>query len=132
MEAHGPHGGHTLKMSGAAAGYLMEFTLDEARRRIVIYAYEESNHGPFPIAASHLDAEFKSGGKSYELTFAADPRISDPQGSSSRFSFDLDDLPQQLISASQFTVHLTYTVGEKTMTASMQHSNNHKHDYHHD
>ena len=130
-EVHGPHGGHTLKMS-RASDYLMEFTVDLGRRKIVIYTYEEPSHSPFPIPVSHLDAEFKSGGKSYDLTFAADPRTSDPQGNSSRFSISLDELPQQIMNASRFTIDVSYTVGGNTMYASMVHSNNHQHEYHHD
>ena len=131
VDVHGPHGGHTLTLSHATQ-YLMEFTLDESRRKIVIYTSEKSSHSPFAIPVSKLDAELESGGKSYDLTFVADPRSSDPQGCSSRFSIDFDDLPQQLMSVSRFTVNVSYTDGEETISASMQHSNNHRHDYHHD
>ena len=50
---HGPHGGHTLTMS-RDVDYAMEFTLDEGRRKIIIYVFETSTDLPFAIPCSHL------------------------------------------------------------------------------
>lgn len=130
--SHGPHGGHSLN-SSSPTNYLMEFTVDQSRRKIVIYTYQKLDDSPFPIPVKRLNAEFKSSGKTYpDLTFAADPRRNDPQGSSSRFSLDLSALPQQLMTASRFSIKVSYALGDVAISASLEHNNNHGHNYDHD
>lgn len=129
---HGPHGGHSLN-SSSPTDYLMEFTVDQSRRKIIIYTYQKLDDSPFPIPVKRLNAEFKSSGKTYpDLTFVANPRPSDPQGSSSRFSLDLSALPQQLMTASRFSIKVSYALGDVTISGSMEHNNNHAHNYDHD
>ena len=131
VKSHGPHGGHTLAIS-QATDYSLEFTLDEAARKLIIYVFGNSSNTPMAIPVKQMNATFESGGRRFQSTFAADPRDSDPQGCSSRFSLNVNDLPQQLMNAGEFKINISYTVGEKTITALMQHKNNHQHNYSHD
>ncbi|MEM6690461.1 MAG: hypothetical protein AAF664_13595 [Planctomycetota bacterium] len=131
IEPHGHHGGHMFKID-EDAGFRLEFTLDESRRRIVIYVQERETHRPFPLAAMTLDAKFISGSIEFESAFAADPRPEDPPGSSSRFALSLDSLPQQIISANRFQVNISISLGSGEVTANMSHNSDHGHTYQHD
>lgn len=131
-EQHGHHGGHTVKMSDDA-GLQMEFTLDEKRRRMVIYVQASDYHNPpHALAVDKLIAKFQADGRSTDVTLAADPLPKDPQGLSSRFAISLDKLPQQLLASNQFLLTLSYSDDGRIITGSIRHSNDHTHNYHHE
>lgn len=130
-EPHGHHGGHAVELPHDA-GVQMEFTLDEERRRMVIYVQESATHKPHPLAVGTLDAKFKADGQNFDAKFAADPRPNDPQGSSSRFAFSVDKLPQQLLASNQFQLEISYSADGRTSAVTILHNNDHTHDYRHD
>ncbi|MEM8945088.1 MAG: hypothetical protein AAGD11_07885 [Planctomycetota bacterium] len=131
IDLHGPHGGHMAEMS-EGAGFEMEFTLDERRRRMVIYVLELGFTKPYPLATDALSGKFKFDGRSIDVTFAADARPTDPKGHASRFALALDSLPQQMLVAEQFVLKLSYAAAGETFTGSIPHRNDHAHRYHHD
>ena len=130
-DVHGPHGGHTLKIS-PDMGYWLELTLYEERQEVVIYTFEKLSQDPISIPATSLQAKFESDGLSFCLNFLADPRPTDPKATCSRFSLDLSEVPQQLLNADEFTVYLSFKHGAEEISASMTHYNDHHHDYIHD
>ena len=131
VEMHGPHGGHLMTLS-ESTDFAMEFTVDEKRQKLVVYVHEKKSRNPFPLDVDELTATFSASDQSFEVTFAAEPRPSDPDGTSSRFTLDLDQLPQQMIGSNQFELQLTYSFLGKTITGSISHENDHSHDYSHD
>lgn len=128
---HGHHGGHTFAMS-EDVNYQMEFTLDEKRRRLVIYVYDKGTQQPHSLDVKTLNAEFVADGHNSNVTFAAAPRSKDPQNTSSRFALSLDKLPQQLLASNQFELKFSFSDAGKNITGSMMHNNDHTHHYHHD
>lgn len=130
-EPHGHHGGHTFEMSDEA-DFEMEFTLDETRRRIVIYVHESDSHQPHPLAAETLAAAFEADGQHTDVVFEADPRPNDPSGRTSRFALSLDKLPQQLLASDHFQLQLSFPSAGGTVTGSITHRNDHVHEYRHD
>jgi hypothetical protein len=114
------------------AGFEMEFTLDETRRRIVIYVHETNTHKPHPLAGETLAAAFEVDGQRTDVTFDADPRPNDPSGHTSRFALSLDKLPQQLLASDDFQLKLLYPSAGGTITGSITHRNDHVHEYRHD
>ena len=131
VSSHGPHGGHNLEISQAVP-YSLEFTPDETAGKIIVYVYENSGKAPLAIPVDQISATFEFVGSSFDSTFYADPRNNDPPGCSSRFSIKFSDLPQQLMNVSEFNITLSYIVGEQTITALLQHKNDHSHYYNHD
>lgn len=128
---HGPHGGHIAEMP-EGAGFGVELTLDEKRRRMVIYVHESGVPNPHPLLGDSLSGHFEAEGRSTAVTFSADPRPDDPRGHASRFVLALDTLPQQLLASDQFVLRLSYAADGETITASIPHKNNHVHEYRHD
>lgn len=128
---HGHHGGHTFGMS-EDVDFQMEFTLDEKKRRIIIYVQSSDSHKPYPLAAENLVGQFEANGMSSEVSFSAFPRRKEPSGQASRFVLSLDKVPQQLRSANQFVLTLSYLHEGTTIKGAFRHSNNHAHKYNHD
>ncbi|MEO1495633.1 MAG: hypothetical protein AAFV43_00615 [Planctomycetota bacterium] len=129
--AHGPHGGHMAQVS-AGAGFEIELTADEKRRRIVLYVLDATTAEPYPLRIDALDGAFEIAGQSVEVTFVPDPRPDDPEDHASRFAIELDKLPQQLLLSNEFELKLSYTAGGKAIAATIPHRNDHAHEYHHD
>ncbi|MEM9943106.1 MAG: hypothetical protein AAF939_16195 [Planctomycetota bacterium] len=130
-ERFGHHGGHLIQIP-SALGFELEFTLDAARRRIVLFVQQLQTELPFPLAVDHLEAEFESGGRTIPVSFEADPRASDPAGKSSRFVLDLDALPQQMFGSNQYSLTVWFPENGKKIKGSMSHRNDHRHNYKHD
>ncbi|MEM9754307.1 MAG: hypothetical protein AAF916_13120, partial [Planctomycetota bacterium] len=128
---HGSHGGHLMSMP-AGAGFVVELTVDESRREMVLYTEDAESSRPHPLPVKTLSARFKAGESATEANFMAKSRHDDPSGHASRFVFPLDELSQQLLNSKHFAVEVTYTASGKTFTASLRHSNDHAHDYRHD
>ncbi len=130
-DVHGYHGGHTFKMP-AGANLQLELTLDEKRRRLVIYGQDSDSHQPIALEVDTLRARFESDGFDFETAFSADPRSSDTKGQSSRFALSLDSLPQQLLAANRFVLTVWYPSQGETISVSIVHRNDHSHTYRHD
>ena len=113
-------------------GFHMEFTLDEERRKMVIYVQDSDSHRPHALAVDTLVANLKAGEQSADLEFEADPLPKEPAGHASRFSMSLDRIPQQLLTSNQFSLKLSFSVDGKSIDGSMSHHNDHTHEYHHD
>ncbi len=131
IKSHGPHGRHILTLS-PRVDFELEFTLDEKRKRIVIYLQGMETIRPFPIRVEKLDATFRSEGFVFQSIFEADPRPNDPNGFSSRFFFSLEKLPQQLLAFNRFQIDISFSNDGKAMTATLYHYNDHSHKYNHD
>lgn len=131
IAAHGYHGGHTFSTSDDL-NVELEFTLDEQRRRLVIYGQSSDSHEPVALATKDLRAKFESDGVVFETAFGAEPRHSEASGTSSRFALRIDDLPQQLLTADLFELTVWYPWEGKTHSAEMTHRNDHAHKYRHD
>ena len=114
------------------ADFELEFTLDEARRRMVVYVQESGSSRPHLLADDSLSGQFETDGRSIDVTFEADPRPDDPQGHASHFVLSLDKLPQQLLTSEQFVLKFSYVAADRTITASIPHKNDHAHEYRHD
>ena len=128
---HGPHGGHLIRLS-ENTDFEMEFTVDDQRRKIVIYIQERDTRNPYPLPIDRLDASFDAGGQSVDVIFTAEPRPGEPTGTSSRFSLSLDKIPQQLVVSNQFVLSVTCSFNGETITGSIHHNNDHEHAYNHD
>ena len=127
---HGQHGGHLIHVAGEA-GVDLEFALNEKRRQMVIYIQKAETHEPCPLATEKLNVEFQSGASKFETAFSSTPQPKETEGQSSRFTLSLDKLPQQLLASNQFLLKVWFTVNGETFTATIRHSNDHAHDYHH-
>ncbi len=130
-QPHGRHGGHLINLSGNTA-IQMELTIDNRRRRMVVYVQDSKTHNPYPLPVDKLNATFETDNQSFEGEFSADPRPSDPKGNSSRFALSLDKIPQQFIGYDRFILKLSYSAGGITNQAILAHDNDHSHNYHHD
>ncbi len=130
-EPHGHHGGHVIRVPGDA-GIEMELTVDEQRRRLVLYVQESVKHKPHSLPVETVAAKFETDGHVFDTLFEADPRSSDPRGGSSRFALSLDDLPQQLLASNRFQLSLSYSVDGRRIDVGIAHENDHSHDHHHD
>jgi len=129
--SHGHHGGHMLKLSEIAE-FELEFTVDERRKRMVVYVQEVGTHEPYALPTEKLIARINVGDKTYESTFEADPRPNDPPGSASRFFLSLEALPQQFLGSNEFNLKLYFTIDGKDMYAMLSHRDDHRHNYQHD
>ncbi|HBE69810.1 MAG TPA: hypothetical protein DDW52_16820 [Planctomycetaceae bacterium] len=128
---HGSHGGHTFRMPDGSE-LALELTIDDANRRIVVYAEAVGSNQPFAVDATQLKAKFESDDLDFSTTLSSDPRKSDPKGESSRFAISLDELPQQLFTADEFRMTVWYPDADETHSVSMLHRNDHAHSYRHD
>ncbi|MEN1682179.1 MAG: hypothetical protein AAGJ46_21590 [Planctomycetota bacterium] len=131
LDLHGPHGGHTALVSGGAS-FEVELTVDERRRRIVIYANAPGESRPYPLAVGSLSGRFEADGRTTEVVFAPLPLAGDPRGRASRFTLALDQLPQQLLASNRFVLKLSHAEAGELSTASISHRNDHGHEYRHD
>ncbi|MEM8670096.1 MAG: hypothetical protein AAGG48_21390 [Planctomycetota bacterium] len=129
-QAHGHHGGHTIKLPGDG-DIELELTVDQRQRRMVIYFQASKTHEPVPLPTKTLDAEFVTD-QVFEAVFTADPRPTDAEGISSRFMVRLDQLPQQLLAFNEFLLRISWWANGERIEVELTHTNDHVHDYHHD
>jgi hypothetical protein len=128
---HGHHGGHVIKVPGDS-GIEMELTVDEQRRRLVLYVQESVKHKPHSLPVETVAAKFEADGQVFDARFEPDPRSSDSPGGASRFALSLDELPQQLLASNRFELSLSYSVDGRRIDVGIAHENDHSHDHHHD
>lgn len=79
----GPHGGTLADWGGGA--FHVEFTVDHDKQEAVVYVLGDDAKTPAPVAAADGKLLLSVAEPAFQVELQADPQASDPEGSSSRF-----------------------------------------------
>ncbi|WP_164102966.1 hypothetical protein [Candidatus Laterigemmans baculatus] len=83
--SHGaaPHGGTIADWGGGA--YHVEFTVDHDQQQAVVYVLGDDAKSPAPVAATEGTLLLSISEPAFQVELQADPQSGDPEGASSRF-----------------------------------------------
>jgi hypothetical protein len=101
----GPHGGALAEWG--EENYHAEFTVDHAKKQVIIYILDGSAKKAEPVAADTLTLTISNVKPPVQVTLKADPQDGDPKGQSSRFRGTHDALGTEM----EFEGEIAGTVG---------------------
>lgn len=118
----GPHGGHILEFGD----YHGEIVFADGT--VSVYVLGDDAETAVPLENASAVLKLGSGDESKEIALAATPQEGEAEGSSSRYSAAAADLPEGIKDLEDITGSVLLTVGEKTLTAKVEHDHDH-HDH---
>lgn len=124
--SEGPHHGHLIELGNEE--YHGELVHDEESGTVTIYILDGSATKSVPIKAAEITVNLKHDGQGEQFKLAASPDESDPEGMSSRFVSNDEELGEDL-HHEDTEAHVVLMIGEKSYRGKIEHEHDHGHDH---
>ena len=138
MDSHDDHAGHARPTEGPHHGdlielgneeYHAEILHDEDAGTVTIYVLDGAATKQIPIDATEVTINAKHDGKPEQFTLAASPDANDPQGKSSRFVSNDEELAHHLDEEGA-EPRLVLSINGKSYRGTISHDHDHEgHDH---
>lgn len=123
----GPHHGDLIELGNEE--YHAEILHDEDAGTVTIYVLNAAATGQVPIDAKEVTINARHDGKAQQFTLTASPDVSDPEGKSSRFVSNDEELAHCL-DDKDAEPRLVITINGKSYRGTIAHGHDHEeHDH---
>lgn len=119
----GPHGGHILEFGD----YHGEITHKDGI--VTVYVLGDDAETAVPLEGASAVLNLKSGDETVEIALTASPEEGEAEGSSSRYTSAAGALPESVKDIEEVEGSVVLKVGDKSMTAEVEHEHDHDHDH---
>ncbi len=122
----GPHGGHILEFGD----YHGEIAHKDGI--VTVYILGDDAETAVPLEGATAVLKLKSGEETVDVALAASPQEGEAEGSSSAYASAEGGLPEGVKDIEDIEGSVEIKMGEKTLTATIEHDHDHAHDHDHD
>ena len=120
--AHGPHEGDLIELGSEE--YHAEIVHDEKSGSIAVYILDSSAKKQVPIDAQEITVNAKHDGQPEQFALKASPDSDDPQGTSSRFVSNDEELAHHL-DEEDAEARLVVKINGKSYSGTLAHDHDH-------
>ena len=125
--SEGPHHGHLIELG--AEEYHAEFVHDEEAGTVTVYILDAAAKESVPIEAAEIAINLKHDGQGEQFKLAASPDKGDPEGMSSRFVSNDEELGEDL-ELEDAEAQLVLKIAGKSYRGKIAHDHYHSHKKH--